>query len=146
MDDSKKKNSFSRSTNSQKKILNISCWCGSTYVVVRLSDIGSKTGKNAFFVFLDYFEAYIGQPRNNISWAHQCPYYQSILVTKEPIHAIFLKKYWAFFLLAVLIFFSKYFSNEINHGFHMKYHFLEILMTTLFPAQNNLSIPFCTGL
>ena len=33
-------------------------WCGSTYMVERLSNVSSKTGKNAFFVFLGRFWAY----------------------------------------------------------------------------------------
>ena len=37
-----------------------------TYMVVRLSDIRSKTGKNAFFVFLGRFWAYVGQPHGHI--------------------------------------------------------------------------------
>ena len=36
-----------------------------TYMVVRLSDISTNTGKNAFFVFLGCFWAYAGQPHNN---------------------------------------------------------------------------------
>ena len=40
-------------------------WCGSTYMVLRLSNISSKTGKNAFFVFLGH----VGQPLDHIGWA-----------------------------------------------------------------------------
>jgi hypothetical protein len=38
-------------------------------MVVRLSDICSKTGKNAFFVFSGCFWANLGQPYNHIGWA-----------------------------------------------------------------------------
>ena len=34
-------------------------WCGSTYMVVRLSDVSSKTDENVFLVFLGFFWAYI---------------------------------------------------------------------------------------
>ena len=76
-----KQKSFSRLANSQYFFLKISgigawmCrtdwweghWCCSTYLVVRLSDISSKTGKNAFFVFLGCFWAYAGQLHNHIA-------------------------------------------------------------------------------
>ena len=35
-------------------------------MVVKLSDISSKTGKSAFFVFLGHFLVYIGQPHDHI--------------------------------------------------------------------------------
>ena len=59
-------------------------WCGSTYIVVRLSDINSKTAyfkntKNAFFA---YFWADIRQPYNHISWTTQKPF-ASINSTKQ---------------------------------------------------------------
>jgi hypothetical protein len=38
-------------------------------MVVRLFEVSSKTGKNAFFVFLGCFCAYVGQPHNHIGWA-----------------------------------------------------------------------------
>ena len=31
-------------------------WYGSTYMVVRLSDVSSKTGKKSFFVFLGCYQ------------------------------------------------------------------------------------------
>ena len=69
-------------------------WCGSTYMVVRLSDISSKTGKICVFVFLGCFWAYVGQPHNhtNASWSLPMPF-ASINYTK-PIHEHFMKKYW----------------------------------------------------
>ena len=42
---------------------------GSTYMVVRLFNISSKTGKNAYFVFLGCFCPYVGQPHGHIGWA-----------------------------------------------------------------------------
>ena len=64
-----KKTSFSSSTNSQYFFMKISwigrwfcridwCeghWCGSTYMVVRLSDISSKTGKKCIFCVFRLF-------------------------------------------------------------------------------------------
>jgi hypothetical protein len=41
-------------------------WCGSTYIVEKLSDVSSKTGKNAFFVFFACFWAYVGQPHSHM--------------------------------------------------------------------------------
>ena len=33
-----------------------------------------KTGKNAFFVFLGHFWAYVGQPQDHIGWATSMPF------------------------------------------------------------------------
>ena len=44
-------------------------WCGSTYIVVRLSDTSSKTGKNIFLVFLGCFGAYAALHHDHIGWA-----------------------------------------------------------------------------
>ena len=77
----KQKSSFSRSANSQyffrillwigPLVSRIDCckghWCGSIYMVMRLST--SKTGKNAYFVFLACFWAYVRQPHVHFdSW------------------------------------------------------------------------------
>ena len=50
-------------------------WCGLTYMVVRLSDITSKTGKKCFC-------AYIGQPHNHTGWTTSMTF-ASINPTKE---------------------------------------------------------------
>ena len=42
-------------------------------MVVKLSNISSKTGKNAFFAFLGHFWAYVRQPQNQIGWAPSMP-------------------------------------------------------------------------
>ena len=44
-------------------------WCGSTYMVERLSGVSSKTGKKCIFVFLSWFCAYVRQLHDHISWA-----------------------------------------------------------------------------
>ena len=44
-------------------------WCGSTYMVVRVSDISSNTGKKCIFCVLGHFWAYVGQPHNHRGWA-----------------------------------------------------------------------------
>ena len=49
-------------------------WCGSTYMVVRLSDITSKTGKKCILVFLGCFCTYVGQPHDHIGWATSMPF------------------------------------------------------------------------
>ena len=49
-------------------------YCSSTYMVVRLSDVSSKTGKNAFFVFLGCFCTYVGHPHDHIGWAISMPF------------------------------------------------------------------------
>jgi hypothetical protein len=62
-------------------------WCGSTYMVVRVSDISSNTGKKCIFCFLGHFWAYVGQPHDHIGWAKSMP---SINPTnpRTPIHEI----------------------------------------------------------
>ena len=50
-------------------------WCGSTFMDVRLSDISpKKQAKNAFFVFLGCFWAYVRQPHDPIGWATLMPF------------------------------------------------------------------------
>ena len=44
-------------------------WYSSTYKVVRLSDITSKTDKKCFFWVFWLFLTYVGQPHNHLSWA-----------------------------------------------------------------------------
>ena len=100
--------------------------CGSTYMVVRLSNIRPKTGKNAFFVFLGLFRAYIGQPHGHVRWAIPMPF-ASINPTNprtnawnfhEKIFRVGGAGKWGFFESAILKFFfqKKYFfllhSNE----------------------------------
>jgi hypothetical protein len=36
--------------------------------------LAQKQGKNAFFVFLDHFWAYVGQPHGHIGWARPVPF------------------------------------------------------------------------
>ena len=40
-------------------------WCGLTYMAVRLFDASSNQAKNAFFVFLGCFWAYVRQPHDH---------------------------------------------------------------------------------
>jgi hypothetical protein len=49
-------------------------WCGSTYMVMKLSDMSSKTGKKCIFCFLGCFWAYVGQPHDHIDWAAVMPF------------------------------------------------------------------------
>jgi hypothetical protein len=49
-------------------------WCGSTYMVERLSDISPKQPKNSFFVFLGCFWAYVGQLHDHMDWATSMPF------------------------------------------------------------------------
>ena len=83
-----KKRSFSSSANSQYFFMKISgigpwvsrigwCeghWCCLTYMVVRLSDIRSKTAKKCLFCVLGHFWAYVGQPHGHIGWAKPMPF------------------------------------------------------------------------
>ena len=46
-------------------------WCGSTYMVVTLSDERSKTGKKCI---LPCFRPYVGLPDNHIGWAISMPF------------------------------------------------------------------------
>ena len=80
-----KKTSFSSSANSQyffMKFLWIGPWVsridwceghwfGSTYMVVRLSDISSKTDKKCVFCV---FRLFVGQPHDHISWDISMPF------------------------------------------------------------------------
>ena len=60
-------------------------------MVVKLSDISSKTAKKCIFcvfrLFLSLFGTILVKP-------HQCRLHQSILPTQGPIHEIFMEKYW----------------------------------------------------
>ena len=49
-------------------------WCGSTYMVVRLSDVSSKTGYKCILCILACFRAYVGQPESHIGWATSMPF------------------------------------------------------------------------
>ena len=83
-----KKTEIFKTANSQKNFVKISwigpwvsrvdwCkghWCGSTHMVVRLSDISSKTGKKLFFCVLGCFWAYVRQPHDHIGWAKSMPF------------------------------------------------------------------------
>ena len=61
-------------------------WCGSTYMVVRLFAVSSKTGKRCFFVFRLFLRL-----RRIVSQ----PYlHQSIPLTQGPIHEIFKNIFW----------------------------------------------------
>ena len=91
-------------------------WCGSTYKVVRMSVISSKTGKN---VFLGCFWAYVGQPHDHTSWATPMPF-ASINPTNprtnpwnfhEKILRIGGPGKWGFFEAAILNFLSRTFWN-----------------------------------
>ena len=83
-------------------------WCDSTYMVMRLSNISSKT------VFLGCFWAYVGQPHDHISWAIPMPF-SSINSTSprtnpwkfhEKILRIGGAGKWGFFEAAILNFLS----------------------------------------
>ena len=140
-----KKTSFSSSANSQYFFMKFSWigpwvsridWCeghwfGSTYMVVRLSNISSKTGKNSFFVFLGCFWAYAGQPHNHKGWATSMPF-ASINSTNSRTNPNFHKKIvriggagkWPFFrrpFLILLHFIKK------TKGFHMRYNFFSVI-------------------
>ena len=71
-------------------------WCGSTYMVVRLSDISSKAAyikhkKCIFCLFLSLCRT--------ASWPYKLSHTNALLNNqfyklKSPIHEIFMKKYW----------------------------------------------------
>ena len=63
-------------------------WCGSTYIVVRLSDVSSKRGKNTKNAFLALFWAYFGQPDNHIGWATWSSLHQFTLCMSPKNHGI----------------------------------------------------------
>ena len=46
-------------------------WCGSIYMVMRLSEVSSKHAKSPFF---GCFWAYVGQPHDHIPWAKSMPF------------------------------------------------------------------------
>ena len=56
-------------------------WCGSTYIQLMwswgCSTWAQKQAKNAFFVFLGCFWAYVGQPHDHIGWATPMPFASS---------------------------------------------------------------------
>ena len=124
-----KKTSFSSSANSQYFFMKFSWigpwvsridWCeghwfGSTCVVVRLSDISSKTSKKCIVCVFCHFWAYVGQPHDHIGWAPSMPF-ASINPTNprtDPwnFHKKILRidrvEKWPFFESAILNFFFK---------------------------------------
>ena len=81
----------------------------------------------------------------------QCPSHQSILLTQEPIHEIFTKKYWElaelendlFFRRPFWIFFSEKKKNFLylikkTKGFHMRYHFFRYYWWFLQNLRKNI--------
>ena len=90
-------------------------WNGSTYMVVRLSNISSKTDKKCVFCVFRLFWAYVGQPHGHISWAKPMPFV-SINSTNprtnpwefhEKILRIGEAGKWGFFEAAILNFLSQ---------------------------------------
>ena len=49
-------------------------WCSSTYMVVRLFDIGQKQPKNTKNAFFTCFCPYVRQPHDHIGWALSMPF------------------------------------------------------------------------
>ena len=97
-----------------------------------------QQAKNAFFVFLGCFWAYVGQPHDYIGWATPM-HFTSINPTSQSTNPWnFLEKILRiggagkknFFQPAILRFFSKKKKS----------------VSPWFPAQNNVSILFCTQL
>ena len=90
-------------------------WFGSTYMVVRQSDISSKQPKNTKNSFFVCFWAYVGQPHDLISWAVPMPFASinsTILRTNpwkfhEKILRIGRAGKWGFFEAAILNFLSR---------------------------------------
>ena len=64
-------------------------WCGSTYMVVRLSEISSKNTTN---VYLACFRGYVGQPLDHIGRATSMPFASIIFINPRTNLWIFLKK------------------------------------------------------
>ena len=68
---------FRESSGNGPCVIRINWWkghqCGSTCMVIRLSTVTSKTSKNAFFVFLACFRAYVGQPDDHIATSMPFP-------------------------------------------------------------------------
>ena len=99
---------------------------------------GVKRGKNAFFVFLPLFWAYVGQPDDHIGWGTLMPFAsinpthprtnlrnfrEKILRIGEALKMTFclvfhflVFGYWVF----QKIFFFSFFLNENHQGFHMR--------------------------
>ena len=161
-----KKISFSSSANSQYFFMKFTwfgpwvsridwCegyWCGSTYMVVRLSDISSKTGKICVFVFLGCFWAYVGQPHNhtNASWSLPMPF-ASINYTKprtnpwtfhEKILRIDTAGKWGFFETAIFFCLSQWKKQPI----YMRYHFFCTMDGFYRILEKKLSKLSCTRL
>ena len=44
------------------------------HMKAKVVSIGKKQAKSAFFVFLDWFWAYVGQPHDHIGWATPMPF------------------------------------------------------------------------
>ena len=67
-------------------------WCGSTYIVVRLTDICSKTGKKWIFCVLGQFFSLC----RSASQPYWLSHINALRINWDtnPIHEIFEKKYW----------------------------------------------------
>ena len=106
-------------------------WCGANYIVVRLSDISSKTGKKCiFFVFLGHFWGYFRQPHNHIGWATSMlfssinfanprtnpgNFHEKILRIGELTISVFLSRpFWIFFFKKKQIFLASCRSKLVN--------------------------------
>ena len=133
-------------------------WCGSTYLVVRLSNKSSKTQK---MHFLPVFELMSDSLTTIYIEPHQCPSHQSILLAQAPIHKIFMKKYWklaelenVFFLSRPFFFFfllqkKDFFGSSLWKQAACSYEVSFICWfwwLTWFSAQKNLYVLFCTWL
>ena len=129
-------------------------------MVMRLSVITSKTGNNAFFVFLGHFWAYFGQSHNRIGWATSMPFtsINSIKAKSNPWN--FRQKYWELvelendimysFLFLVTGFFKSFFINaktKLSYEVQQKYiltvggtyqHPTKFLQVSLKPDCKNL--------
>ena len=130
------------------------------FMVVRLSDIGSKKGKNMKNVFLFLFRAYVGQPDDHIGWATSMPLaliYSSFPRTNPwNFHEIILRIGGAGKCHFILIFcfwllvFSNFFPNENHHGFHMRQrfflHYEWFLLEKGFIQTNMHRIVLCTSM
>ena len=79
-------------------------WCEGHwwYMVERLSDVSSKTGKKGIFCVLGCFCTYVGQPQDHIGWTTPMP-----LAPINPTNPWnFHKKYWALAELENELFFE----------------------------------------
>ena len=96
-------------------------WCSSTYMVVRLSDIRSKTGKTCIFCVLGCFCPYVRQPHNHIGWATSMPFV-SINPTNPRTNlwnfgrncSAFGEVAWVYFIFAVKNTFSKKMAKDLK--------------------------------